>query len=771
MVQLEGHTSSVKSLDYHPSGDYLISSDIQGNIKIWDVSPDASLPKCIKTLSGVSYTSETDSTLQSTVAWKPDGSCFAFPGTGNEIRIFQSSGAWSPMFDLSGDQHTSHVITFSWSPNGLYLASSAEDNSFVIWNVKTKKPVVSEVSSAQISGIAWNPKENELTLTDVHGQVRVWKEVMPASLPHPATIERNKQPLNASQKVLRQEIKQEIKKEKTQPPKKAPAPKLESLFDSAAEDDDEEGEDIDMLEELGEDVDEVDDDEGEDLGDFVIDDDGAGYVETEKPSYQQRPNPSINLGPSTTAVAKRQRQLEAAFEPPMTFQPGETPYHKPEPGKSFEPVQGERRYMAYNLVGAISTIYEEDHSVINVEFHDQTEHRNFHFTDVQNFTMGAIGVIGTVFAVEGKDTVRKNAKVKKEFLDDDDLSDDDDITSTHINSSLYFRPNKLGSNNKDWTHHMLPGEDVVSVAINRVSVITTTSLGLVRIFTISGVQKYVFSLENVVSMAAMTDLAFIVYSPGPAFKNQQNLEYTLLNTDTNEVLQKDKVQLSTDSTLNWIGFSETNQVVTYDSAGVLRVLNRQRRPFQASWVPVFDSKLHAEKVQRPNEKYWPVGVLRDRLMCIVLRGNMDYPFFPRPPIKDVPLQLPLLEQTTEVGRLEEQVLRTHTTALHERDEAEATGEEHDYALAFADADMQMDIALLKLINLAVKSDQLSRAIDLTYSLHSEESMEKAIKIANFHRYSGLAERMRSIKEVSHIDIHGVFCVNVHCLLLGAILER
>lgn len=578
--------------------------------------------------------------------------------------------------------------------------------------------------------------------------MKVWKKVIPndPNYPHPA-IMRNK-PVSSSQQVLR-----EVKKEKMKPkPKPAPAPRLESLFDSAAEDD-EEGDDIDMLEELGENVSdpEEDGDDEEDLGDFVIDDDGAGYADNE-PTINSRPpqqaaSHHMNNNP---AIMKRQKQLEAAFEPPTTFQPGETPYHKPEPGKSFEPAQGERRYMAYNLVGAISTIYEKDHSVINVEFHNQSEYRNFHFTDVLNFTMGAIDVVGTVFAVEGKETTKKNVKVKRERFGGDDLSDydddEDDVTSTYTNSSLYFRPNKMGSNNKDWTQYMLPGEDVVSVAINRVSVIATTSLGFVRIFSISGVQKYVFSLENIVSITAMTDLALLVYSPGPAFNSQQNLEYILVNTDKNEVLQKDKVQLSTDSQLNWIGFSQTNQAVTFDSAGVLRVLHRQRRPYQASWVPVFDSKMHAASVQR-TEKYWPVGVLRDRLMCVILRGTHTYPFFPRPPIKDVPLQLPLLDQSTEVGRLEEQVLRTSTCNTHERDEAEATNMESDYGQTFDEADIEMDVALLKLINLACKEEKLSRAIDLTYSLHTEESIDKAVKIANFHRYSGLAERMTSIKEV------------------------
>lgn len=159
---MEGHTCPVKSVDYHPTGNYLLSSDINGNIKIWDVSANTSLPKCIKTLPEFACKSEIDAIFEATVAWNPDGSNFAFPGKNNNIRIFRAD-VYTPYYSLDG-QHTGKVITFAWSPNGYYLASSADDNSFIIWEVKTKKAVLSEITSAQISGIAWNPVANEVTL-------------------------------------------------------------------------------------------------------------------------------------------------------------------------------------------------------------------------------------------------------------------------------------------------------------------------------------------------------------------------------------------------------------------------------------------------------------------------------------------------------------------------------------------------------------------------------------------------------------------------------
>ncbi|KAL9557358.1 hypothetical protein MBANPS3_001432 [Mucor bainieri] len=769
MVNLEGHKHLVKSVAYDCFGKHIISSDVQGNIRIWNVSPQEPAPKCVKVLQEYCYQSDMDAVLQARVAWHPvDGSCFAFPGTNSDIRVFKAD-IWTPDYTLE-NQHTSSVITFAWSPNGYYIASAAEDSTLVIWDTKTKTHVRIEITSTAITGIAWHPTDNELFLTDMDGCLRIWKEPIPtdnSNYPHPAKM-RKKPAVSATTTATASSSRipasqQVFKMEKDATPSSLP-PLSSSLFaDDEAQDDDEEGDDVDMMDELGEGLDEDQDGEN-DMGDFVIDDDGAGYVETDEQAAARQQQQQSRLGGggaggagvsagAAAALVQRQRKLEAAFDPPTTFQPGETPYHKPGPDTTFAPKQGERRYMAYNLVGAISTIYEDGHSIINVEFHDQSEYRNFHFTDVLNFSMGAISSAGTVYAVEGKEAVKKTREGRGEngeVLDsDEEDAESDEEEATQINSTLYFRPNNSGSE-RDWTHHMLPGEDVVSIAINRVSVIATTSLGYVRIFSISGVQRHLFSLENVVAVTAMTDLALLVYSAGPAFGHQQNLDFMLLNTETNDVLQKDRVQLTTDSELNWIGFSETNQAATFDSAGVLRVLYHQRRPFQSRWVPVFDGKAYAAANQR-TEKYWPVGLLRDRLMCVVLRGANTYPFFPRPPVKDIALQLPLLEQATEVGQLEETVLRIQACNAHEKDEAEATNTEEDYAETFSEADSDMDVALLKLINIACKTEKVSKALDMTYILHSPDSIDKAIKIAVHYRYTSLAEKMTSIKQAKFIS--------------------
>ncbi|CAO3670494.1 unnamed protein product [Rhizopus microsporus] len=59
----------------------------------------------------------------------------------------------------------------------------------------------------------------------------------------------------------------------------------------------------------------------------------------------------------------------------------------------------------------------------------------------------------------------------------------------------------------------------------------------------------------------------------------------------------------------------------------------------------------------------------------------------------------------------------------------------------------MDKDILRLINIACKSERHSRALDLVNSLRLSESVDKVIRIASFHHLSSLANSMMRIKEL------------------------
>ncbi|KAG0176929.1 hypothetical protein DFQ29_005463 [Apophysomyces sp. BC1021] len=593
VIILRGHTRSVRYVAFDPLGDYLISSGCEGDVRIWDIEPAEGEARCIQTLSSITKAVLPDSMLQSTVAWKPDGSCFAFPGKNGVIHVY-SRTVWIEIYTLDNG-HVDDVITLAWSPNGQYLASTAMDNQVIIWNVSKKAIVRKYITAVHCTGISWHPTSNELAFTDADGMFTLWDDVIPLNqgFEHPA-----------------QNLRRISNKE------------LANLFE---DDDDLDGE-VDVSrrvveEEKGENV-EDDIDMMSEMDDFVIDDDGAGYAETGQERERRTRAPAISRGTLGT------------------------------------------------------------HSIVNVEFHDHSQYRNFHFTDYLNYSMGAVGEKGAVFAVEGSNEPKKRHENEEESEDD---GEEEREEQKGANSMLHYRPLSNWANNAEWTVQLPKGENVLSIAINNVSVIATTSAGYVRIFSLSGVQRHIFRLDSVVTVAGAADLAFFVYSVGPCFKEQHNLEFLLMNTDTCEILQKDKVPISKNSELTWAGFSETT-------------------------------------------------------------GSNEHPFFPRPAVSDIELQMPTLQVDSDSGRLEEQYLRTHIMTLHERDEAEATGTEDEYYKEFSRADMEMDKALLQLIQLACKADKVQRALDLASALHSSRSVDAAIKIATFHHITSLAERFTRIKE-------------------------
>lgn len=132
---------------------------------------------------------------------------------------------------------------------------------------------------------------------------------------------------------------------------------------------------------------------------------------------------------------------------------------------------------------------------------------------------------------------------------------------------------------------------------------------------------------------------------------------------------------------------------------------------QSSWVPIFDGEAVAHAHQR-TERYWPIGLMRNELMCLVVKGSNKAPYFPRPPVDNVGLRMPTTHYETEVGQLEEKHLRIHYMTLHEKAEQQAAGLEDEYDMEFSATDLEMDKALLSLI-------QVKRRIAETFTSHTD----------------------------------------------------
>ncbi|CAO3641980.1 unnamed protein product [Cunninghamella blakesleeana] len=736
IVTLEEHKYPAKCVKYDPKNEYLLSSASDGTVLVWDIAKNTSSPKVIKSFTRQFSSQSLPDTLQHHIlAWQPnDGKYFAMPGKNGSLYIVQRK-KWTfamTLKDTSDDKYNNEINTIAWSSNGKYIATSCLNSpKIIIWDVSAKKLLTYKVMDDNITCFAWDPNRNEITytMTDRDG-IFYWKEPIPLSMQDPNS--------------------------------KTTTSSLPPGFSSS------------LIDEISSEKEDIEEDDDEEDGIVEIDDQG---INLDDDLFSEMDSVAENK-PEGQQIERRERpiyrnDLITSLEWPTTFQPGSTTFQKMIDDKT--PEENERRYLDYNLVGVVFTIYRTTNSIINVEFHDQSNNRNFHFSDYNHYSMAALGASGLVLAVEGQERLvdkkkkRRRENNEQQTLDDlltedngsGDDDDDDDILDDdsededgnkkkklqYVASILHFRPLTTWSNQKEWTIHLPDGENVEAVAINDVSVIAVTSKGYVRIYTLSGIQQHIFSVHDVVSIVARSDLAFLVCTTGPIInKSQQHhLEFLLINTSDRDILQRGPLPISSESELLWIGFSETSQLATFDSKQILRVLHRQRRPGQAAWVPIFDG-IQTAKRREKTETYWPIGLLHDRLMCVILRGQLKEPYFPIPLPTEIELRMPTAAADPKYDDLEESYLRKRITTLHEKDEADATNTSDEFERELREADVEMDRSILRLIQLACKFDRFERALDLAKALHGSSSVDAAVQIASHLKLTTLAEKFISIKE-------------------------
>ncbi|CAG8508326.1 12094_t:CDS:10 [Acaulospora morrowiae] len=413
------------------------------------------------------------------------------------------------------------------------------------------------------------------------------------------------------------------------------------------------------------------------------------------------------------AEKKKFRPYDDFTKPQATFQPGSTP------------MKNHRQYLAMNSVGSISTMEHETFSTITVEYHDQSHNRGYNLRDDFNYSMACLDANGALFATES---------VKVNAVD----------TNPSI---LFYKPRETWAAKGEWMLTLPHDEDIIAIALGSEGIIASTSKGVLRFFSLCGVQTYIFNLSSVVSMVARNEFALIVYNMGIGYKGSQSIGYILYDFRSREILQRDRMPISKDSILQWIGFSEEGMPAMFDSKGVLSVLHHYRTNNQGRWIPILDTSLN-RKEEEKEWVYWPVWLNENKLICFICKNGEQYPSIPRPSFDEVNLQIPLLNLDKKDGQYEEKVMRMSVITRFEFDEAKARNSLEWEREKIKQKNKEINDTLLELIMLSCQEEKLQRALDLAKMLSTTKSLDKAIKIANFKKLPILAEKINQIKSVS-----------------------
>ncbi|TFK94640.1 hypothetical protein K466DRAFT_475981 [Polyporus arcularius HHB13444] len=683
ITMLKGHTKAVRKATWHPSGTILTTCGADGKIIVWDVSEDTAKEEKVidGVIPAVPDTESPEFGHDCSAIWHTSGQYF-FVATRTHDIVTISRNDWSKSSTLSDDACSGAITALALSKNGVYLAAAAKSGVF-IWSTQNRRMLFrfQNALNSPITQIAFSPTKNLLVWTDTTGDLTRWREPIPASAPDPVK-------LSAGTSSV------------TVPVKRKGTP---TLFDDdmhiGSNADTGKAKDTEVEEDLGIDL---------DNDDWILDD--VGTLDDDDGEARR------------LAAEGGIREMVSVTKAQPAFQPGSTP------------MENKKRYLAYNMIGVIEVTDQDTHHIVNVEFHDRSARKSYHFTDHSRYDLASLGERGALYACqpEGEHTAH-----------------------------VVYKPYGTWASQSEWTYQLPPGTRVLGVAAGgppptksmrdksevdiagQGNVVVATSQGELLFLTGSGIERACVSLPgDYVTMVAGTEWVFIVTRDGSTtMDGSQNLTGRLIKFDDFCILQQSTLPIAKRQTLKWIGITEEGAPAIYDSAGILNVMPRFRIPLSATWMRVLDTN-KLERREGKDESYWPVGVVGDNFMCLILKGRQEHPGFPRPLIQELPIRLPFKRTDPKEAPLEEQFARESMQLEIIRD---GLGEELTTD-TLAARELVLDKALIQLIQHACKTDRLARALDLTRMLHHTPSFDAAIKIANFYHLIGLKEKMEALKE-------------------------
>ncbi|KAJ3386988.1 WD repeat and HMG-box DNA binding-domain containing protein 1 [Lobulomyces angularis] len=712
IAELLGHRAAVNTVFFSPKDSNLASTDIEGNLRIWETASRT----CVKKFEYLSANTKLSKLLIKAsspnlcrISWNPTGKFLAASVINKEILIIEDEN-WSEYARVG--PHSEEVSLLRWSPNGVYLAASCMDGSLSIWQptISTNVPLYQMKHSSIITDMAWHPKENKFYFADSQGYLSYSLNFIP-KYGHDKTVINqcsytNKRELEISRNKYEGNLNIVIGEKEENPlkSKEEEAVKINQHIQFLPGS-------ISLSDE------EVDDDN-------FIEENDCDFLYTElkyRPASKQRVSQFHTIKPRSSEILNCEPK---GTENQSSFQPGKST------------INSGRYYLAFNLIGVAYSVEQVTHSTIHVEFHDKCI-KSFRIIDNYKYTLSALGNSGLILA-------------------------------SHSNAAnpptLFFRPVNQHSMLNEWLYHFdkESGEEPEVVALTSKLIAISTSLNYVRFFSLGGLQSGMMSLtSNVVSMVGNDHHLLIVYHLSAAYQDNQNLGFILLNNSRCCII-KDELPISSGSQLDWIGFSEEGIPLSYDSNGILRGLIREVG--FSYWTPLLDTSLRRMEKE---EYYWPVGVFGENFMTVICKHKNDPLLFPPPILMEIPILLPFLNMPLS-GTLEEKyhrglLLLSQMEFLH--NETINTPNNRIIESTFNSKVSKMEknldkIGLFLEMVATCKAGKSQRAIDICHTLHSEASIDSAIKLALHHRLNSVADKMSLIKKyVSKTKFLDQRCLN------------
>ncbi|XP_008298066.1 WD repeat and HMG-box DNA-binding protein 1 [Stegastes partitus] len=626
-----GHSEGHTEVCFDDSGKFIVTCGNDGDVRIWE-SLDDDDPKFITVgekayslalRNGKLVTASSNNTVQMHTFpdGDPDGILTRFTTNATHV-TFNSSGsrvaAGSSDFmvkvvevsDSSQQKtlrgHEAPVLSVAFDPKDDFLASASCDGSVVVWNIEEQTQVISwpllqktnDVSNAKsLCRLSWQPRTAKLLAVPVEAKVHLyergsWEHVSSLSddlLTQVSPGKHKLKPLSLLSQIVYTDTEgclgllDGLGGSTTGTGKQASVKKPAGDYDDLFDDDDnrlmDEG-----LSDTNSPVKKPVAPDDDDDDDFLMPATGRvrnrGAILDDENSLdtgslrlgQDRFGDDDDAGSAVVPASAPLVPLRPVYEGPMptppqrAFQSGSTPAHLT------------HRFLMWNSVGIIRGYNDEQDNAIDVEFHDSAVHHAMHLTNSLGHTMADLSQEAVLLACPSTDELASK------------------LQCLHFSS---------WDTNKEWMVDLPQGEDVKALCLGQGWAAVATDTLTLRMFSIGGVQREIFSLPGpVVCMSGHGEQLLIVYHRATGFDGEQALGVQLLQFGRRrrQLINGEALPLSHRSHLSWLGFTAEGTPCYVDSDGVVRMLNRS---LANTWTPVCNTR---DTCKSKSDHYWVVGV-------------------------------------------------------------------------------------------------------------------------------------------------------------------
>lgn len=723
------------NVSYNATGELIAVSLSNGTVQIYNVLNEE--PSEVKTIKGVipvkihsslgkiDYLDEhKDELLATKSQWTSDGETLLLPTETSIVSYLRSN--WDEKVKEFRNDLSNSIVDFSLSPNDKFLAIAYKDMSLKVFEFKSgdefRSYNLEDLGDQYPTNLAWstNPEDSDLILNigTTDGTVLTIDDSF-------------------------------LKKTNSS---------LEKLFLDEAEESDEEDFNLTSINgdkkrvKLHEEDSMIIDDDEEELDGEQDEDDTIGDVyDHNRLGRKSRKRPKLSDKSRYNGIMRN----ASAFLVP--YSPGSTPWT--EPNGNIHSTN--RRYLFMNSVGYVWCVRStSDAEILNqqsitISFFDRSINKDYHFIDHYNFDLCSMNEVGVLFACSGFESTTKEKAGHIFYRKHDSVQDSWERTVPLLKSEF------------------LTSISVTSTASNDSIVIVGSNLGYLRIFNLYGLCiNLIKTLPILTMISASNGMLFLINkSPNDGFL------YSIIDVNNNYTFIQHYVPLpllepnegSGVPLIKGVFFNEYNDpclVPGFDDT--LLILSGWRESNNARWIPILNCnnaiKIQSSLDSRHNWKYWPLGLYKQQLSCLLLKSGSHYPGFPLPLPIEIEVSMPTSvkedtglsnEKNTNSASSsidedpEESFLRSSTfgkilsDSLNDKENEEYNDEILERLEEFS---ILFDKSLLKLFASACQNSHLGKAMSVAKLIKSDKALVAASRIAERLDLVNIASRIGSLRE-------------------------